>query len=440
MDSRQARDDGAGDLSIKRWPAANPDGDGGVLSGRPPRFSVRPVPSETDNYRALFLRAHPTMLAPSLLAAAGLLGLTHAVPHHKADRRAPAASSPYPEFTLLKRDTSYNASLPNVTIYATGGTIAGSGNSSAQTTGYQSGALGIDTLLAAVPEVQQVANVDGIQVANVDSEAITTQILLNVSQHVQASLDEPYCQGVVITHGTDTLEESAFFLDLTINSTKPVVIVGAMRPPTAIGADGPENLLAAVTLAATDAARGRGALIVLNDRIASAYYTTKTNANTLETFQAHEQGFQGVFIDIHPIFYYAPSTPVGKPYFNVAGASALPSVQVLYGHQDLDPSLAAAAVANGAQGLVLAGMGAGGWTDAGTDALDALIAANGTKVVVSRRTMDGYVEPFGAESGSEGKYGGGFLNPQKARILLQLGLHAGLAESELRALFEVGGQ
>lgn len=380
----------------------------------------------------------PKMLAPILLVVAGLLGTTFAVPQqHRVERRSKHRTfSPYPEYILSRRDdTNYNASLPNITIYATGGTIAGSANSSAQTTGYQAGALGIETLIDAVPEVLEVANVNGIQVSNVGSESITTQILLNISQHVQASLDDPFCQGVVITHGTDTLEESAFFLDLTINSTKPVVFVGAMRPATAISADGPENLLAAVTLAGAPAAQNRGGMIVLNDRIASSWYTTKTNANALDTFKAYEQGFLGFFIDIQPIFYYAPSTPLGKAYFNVSGVTALPRVDVLYGHQDLNTFLATAAVASGAQGLVLAGMGAGGWTDDGTEVLEDLVATNGTKVVVSRRTMDGYVEP----TDTEGMYGGGFLNPQKARILLQLGLNAGLGESELRALFEYDG-
>lgn len=349
----------------------------------------------------------------------------------------PSKASPYPVYTLARRDASasLNTSLPNVTIYATGGTIAGSANSSAQTTGYQAGALGIETLIDAVPEIVSVANVQGVQVSNVGSESITTSILLNVSQHVQASLDDPYCQGVVITHGTDTLEESAFFLDLTVNSTKPVVFVGAMRPATAVSADGPMNLLAAVTLAGADAARGRGGMIVLNDRIASSFYATKTNANALDTFKAYESGFLGFFVDIQPVFYYGAAQPLGKPLFDVAGVTALPRVDVLYGHQDLDPELARAAVASGAEGLVLAGMGAGGWTDEGTEVLEELVASNGTKVVVSRRTMDGYVEPQDAE----GMYGGGWLNPQKARILLQLGLNAGLAEDDLRSLFEFDG-
>lgn len=373
------------------------------------------------------------MIAQTIISLAACAATAFAAP-----RPAHATKpSPYPIYALSKRDTtsSYNASLPNVTIYATGGTIAGSANSSAQTTGYQAGALGIDTLIDAVPEITAVANVAGVQVSNVGSESITTSILLNISQQVAASLDDPYCQGVVITHGTDTLEESAFFLDLTINSTKPVVFVGAMRPATAVSADGPENLLAAVTLAGSGSAQGRGGMIVLNDRIASTWYATKTNANALDTFKAYEMGFLGYFIDIKPIFYYEAVKPTGKAYFDVTGMTDLPQVDVLYGHQDLNVHLATAAVESGAQGLVLAGMGAGGWTDDGTEVLEGLVAANGTRVVVSRRTMDGYVEP----QATEGMYGGGFLNPQKARILLQLGLSAGLGDDELRSVFEYDG-
>lgn len=344
----------------------------------------------------------------------------------------PSEPPPYPVYTLSKRDSaSYNASLPNITIYATGGTIAGAANSSAQTTGYEEGALGIDALIDAVPDIISVANVAGIQVSNVRSESITTSILLNLSQQVTQTLEDPYCQGVVITHGTDTLEESAFFLDLTINNTKPVVFVAAMRPATALSADGSENLLAGVTLAASENAKGRGGMIVLNDRIASTWYTTKTNANTLDTFKAYEMGFLGIFIDIKPIFYYGAVMPIGKAYFDITGATELPQVDILYGYESLNTYLATAAVESGAQGLILAGMGAGGWTDDGLEVLEG-IAKNGIKIVVSRRTMDGYVEP----QTIEGMYGGGFLNPQKARILLQLGLNSGLGEDDLRRIFE----
>lgn len=336
---------------------------------------------------------------------------------------------------LVRDDASYNASLPNITIFATGGTIAGSASSKDQTTGYQAGALGVQVLIDAVPEILNVSNVKGVQVANVDSGNITPQILLNLTQQIQQELDSEYCQGVVVTHGTDTLEESAFFLDLTVRSEKPVVIVGAMRPATAISADGPINLLEAVTLAATPAARGRGTMVVLNDRIASGYFVTKTNANSLDTFKAFEQGYLGFFIDIEPIFYSTPSTPLGKPYFDLANTTELPQVDILYGYQGLNPALATAAVESGAKGLILAGMGAGGWTTPGREAIAKIINETDTAVVYSRRTMDGYVEP----SDNPG-YGGGFLNPQKARITLQLALDAGYGSAQLETLFEFGSK
>ncbi|KAI3400999.1 hypothetical protein diail_704 [Diaporthe ilicicola] len=363
------------------------------------------------------------------IAALGATALAAPAAHN-------AGLSPLPSpIQLSKRVASYNASLPNVTIFATGGTIAGSANSQSQTTGYQAGALGVDVLIAAVPELANVSNVRGVQLANVASEAINDTVLLDMTRQVQAALDDPECQGAVVTHGTDTLEETAFFLDLTINSTKPVVVVGAMRPATAISADGPINLLEAVTLAGSDAAKGRGAMIVLNDRIASAWYATKTNANDVDTFKAYEAGFLGTFINIKPIFYFAPAAPVGRAHFDVAGAAELPKVDVLYGYQGLDASLATAAVERGAEGLVLAGMGAGGWTDEGLDVVQGLISDNGTQVVVSRRTMDGYVEPQDVD----GMYGGGFLNPQKARILLQLAINAGYTNEEMKAVFEYDG-
>ncbi|EFQ33941.1 L-asparaginase [Colletotrichum graminicola] len=344
-----------------------------------------------------------------------------------------AAPAPLPAYNLLStRETHYNASLPNVTIFATGGTIAGSAASNAQTTGYQAGALGVDILIDAVPELWNVSNVRGVQVANVGSNDITTEILLNLTRLVQEALDDPYCQGAVITHGTDSLEESAFFLQLAVRSDKPVVFVGAMRPATAISADGPINLLEAVTLAGSPEARGRGAMVVLNDRIGSAFYTTKTHSNSLDTFKAVEQGYLGYFLDIKPFFYYHAVLPLGQHYFNVSAAAALPQVDILFGHQSLNPALASAAVEGGAKGLVLAGMGAGSWTTPGQDTLKKLALENNTQIVLSSRTMGGFVEA----SGMPNTYGGWSLNPEKARIMLQLGLYAGYSSTQLETLFK----
>lgn len=331
---------------------------------------------------------------------------------------------------LNARATSYNASLPNITIFATGGTIAGSASSDTQTVGYTAGALGVQVLIDAVPSIVNISNVQGVQISNVGSNEITPAILLNLTHQIQDQLDSPYCQGVVVTHGTDSLEETAFFLDLTLHSEKPIVVVGAMRPATAISADGPINLLEAVTVAASKKSIGRGTMIVLNDRIASAYYTTKTNANTPDTFKSIEQGFLGMLIDIEPKFYYTPATPVGKPYFDLSNTSVLPEVDILYGYQGLNPQLTVAAVEAGAKGLVLAGMGAGSWTTPGDATVEQVVKENGTQVVYSFRPEDGFVSPpndYGIASG--------FFNPQKSRLLLQLALNAGYSTDQTKSLF-----
>ncbi|KAF4988864.1 hypothetical protein FGRMN_9506 [Fusarium graminum] len=360
----------------------------------------------------------------SLLAIAALAGSALASPVPEPPRLIPRAVNGF---------ECFNASLPNVTIYATGGTIAGSAGSADQTTGYQAGALGIKTLIDAVPQMCNVSNVRGVQIANVDSGDINSTILTTLAHRIQTDLDNPYIQGVVVTHGTDTLEESSFFLDLTVRSEKPVVLVGSMRPATAISADGPINLLSAVRLASSKSAMGRGAMIVLNDKIASARFTVKTNANSLDTFKAEDQGYLGSFENIEPIFWYPATRPLGHHYFNISTSStktALPQVDVLYGHQEADPELFQAAIDSGAEGIVLAGLGAGGWPDEATDAIKKVLNETEIPVIVSRRTAWGYVDerPFGI--------GAGYLNPSKARIQLQLALEKKLSIEEIKGIFE----
>lgn len=172
-----------------------------------------------------------------------------------------------PALPLIARQdiqTPVNASLPNVTIFATGGTIASQGSSNTQTVGYQVG-LGVQQLVDAVPEILNISNIDGYQISNVGSGSINETILLTLAHMINEELAKDEVAGVVITHGTDTLEETAFFLESTVNSSKPVICVGAMRPATALSADGPLNLLQAVTLAASPAGVNRGTMIVLNE-------------------------------------------------------------------------------------------------------------------------------------------------------------------------------
>ncbi|KAF7562223.1 hypothetical protein G7046_g1928 [Stylonectria norvegica] len=330
----------------------------------------------------------------------------------------------------------FSPGLPNITIYATGGTIAGSASSADQTTGYQAATLGIQALIDAVPQLCNAANVRGVQMANEDSTNMNSAMLVTLAQRIQEDLDSPHTQGVVVTHGSDTMEETAFFVDLTVESEKPVVFTGSMRPATAISADGPMNLLSSVILAASESARNRGVMLAMNDRIGSARFTTKSNANSLDTFRAADEGFLGIFENIQPIFFYPPSRPLGHHHFDISKSSPddkLPQVDVLYGHQELNMELFTAALHLGAEGIVLAGLGAGYWPSAAVEAIHVALEETDVPVVVSRRTAWGFV------GSSDAGIGGGFLNPQKARIQLQLCLELGLDAEAIKAIFEHTG-
>lgn len=314
-----------------------------------------------------------------------------------------------------------------VTLYAIGGTIAGSADSRSNTTDYKVGIAAAD-LLAAVPEIEQIADVTHEQIANVASSDVGADLLLKLSKQVAARLQDPDCDGVVITHGTDTLPESAFFLDLTLNSPKPVVFVGAMRPASAISADGPSNLLKAVALAASPEARNRGVLIALNDRIGSAFYTNKTHSTAVETFRADEQGSLGVFINTRPRFWYEAARPVDKPYFDIAAIPSLAKVTMLYGGQDPDDLLIDAAIDNGAQGLIIAASGHGSLSTSTKQRVRELEACS-FPVVRATRTGNGLVaeKPEGI--------GAGVYSVVKARWLLALALSCGATMDEIGAYF-----
>ncbi|KAH7089085.1 Asparaginase/glutaminase [Paraphoma chrysanthemicola] len=284
--------------------------------------------------------------------------------------------------------SAINASLPNVTIFATGGTIASQGTSNTQTTGYSVG-LGVQQLVNAVPEILNISNIAGYQISNVDSGSINETISLKLAKMINEELAKDTVSGVVVTHGTDTLEETAFFLESTVNSSKPVILVGAMRPATALSADGPLNLFQAVTLAASPAGRNRGTMVVLNDRIGSAFYTTKNNANTLDTFFSTEAGQLGVFINQVPFFFYAPSEPVGRVQFDVSNVTDLAQVDILYSHQDMDPYLFNATIDGGADGIVYAGVGAGGMSRVASLNAERVFNATGIPIVASHRSSDG---------------------------------------------------
>lgn len=261
---------------------------------------------------------------------------------------------------LISHCVFSTTSLPHIVILATGGTIAGTAANNTQTAGYKSGELGVQTLINAVPEMNNIARVDGEQVANIGSENMTSDIILKLSQKVNALLARDDVDGVVITHGTDTLDETAYFLNLTVKSDKPVVFTAAMRPASAISADGAMNLLEAVTVAADPNAKGRGVMVVLNDRIGSARFVTKTNATTLDTFKAPEEGYLGssLMVSHSSKRGWKKFIPCDL-FFDVRNIKKLPNVVIIYGYQDDPEYMYDAAIAHHADGIIYAGTGAG---------------------------------------------------------------------------------
>ena len=316
-----------------------------------------------------------------------------------------------------------NPALPNVMLLATGGTIAGTGATSTTTAGYQAAKLPVESLIAAVPELKKIANVKGEQVLQIASENMTNEGLLKIAKRVNEVLARPDVDGVVITHGTDTIEETAYFLNLVTKSQKPVVIVGAMRPATALSADGPLNLYNAVAIAGSKEAISKGVLVSLNDQISAAREVTKTNTTSLNTFQAPDIGYLGYVELGKPYFYRAPIRKhTADTPFDVSNLTELPHVDIIYGYGNNSPVLLNAAVTDGAKGLIYAGVGDGSIS---VQLEPAAIAARkkGVVIVRSSRTGAGRVVRNGEEKDDENDFVvADNLNPQKARILLMLAL------------------
>jgi len=315
------------------------------------------------------------------------------------------------------------ANKPNVTILATGGTIAGTGATSTTTVGYTAATVGVQALIAAVPEITKVANVTGEQVFQIASENMGNEHWLTLAKRVNTLLAQQNVDGIVITHGTDTLEETAYFLNLVVKSKKPVVVVGSMRPSTALSADGPINLYNAVVLAGSKEAVGHGVLVAMNDQIQAARDVSKTNTTTADTFKASDLGMLGYIQGGKPYFYRAPARKhTVETEFDVMNLSALPQVEVAYAHANVGPVAVEALVASGAKGLVHAGVGNGSLPAKVRPALSAA-RKKGVVIVRSSRVGQGIVARNGEANDDELDFvAGDNLSPQKARILLMLAL------------------
>lgn len=329
------------------------------------------------------------------------------------------------------------AHKPNIMILATGGTIAGSVDSQIKTTGYTAGVVGVDVLINAMPEIKNLANVSGEQVSNIDSANMTDEIWLKLANRVNELLADSEVDGIVITHGTDTMEESAYFLHLVVKSDKPVVLVGAMRPSTAMSADGPKNLYNAVALASSVDSKGKGVMVMMNDRVQSARYVSKTHALNVEAFSSPNAGDMGYVLDGEVFFHFTPAhLYTTTSSFDVSALESLPKVDILYSYANDGLAIAAEALfKNGTQGIVVAGSGAGSIHIEHKNMLKKLIE-QGLVVVQSSRVNAGFVTAS-QEDSALGFIGARDLNPQKARVLLMLALTQTHNPQEIAKIFEM---
>jgi L-asparaginase len=329
------------------------------------------------------------------------------------------------------------AELPRVALIFTGGTIDSVGTDRLDLAWYiEAGKrLADGELVGRIPELAQIAHTEEVPFRRLPSHALTAKDLLDLNRTVHALL-EGHADGVVITHGTNTLEETAYFLTLTLKTDKPVVLVGAMRPASGLSADGYLNLLNAVRVAAAPEARGRGVLVVLNDTIFAARDVTKTATYRVQAFQGRDLGPLGYAdADGRVVFYHSPARKhTTQTEFDVRGLDDLPRVDVVLSYIGADGTMIDAAVAAGAQGIISAGTGAGRPTPAEDAALERA-HQQGVVIVQSTRVGSGrVVRSPGLRR--RGWVAADNLVPWKAKVLLALGLTVTRDPDRLQAMFE----
>jgi L-asparaginase len=343
---------------------------------------------------------------------------------------ATAGSSPAPAAGAAP------GALPEIVVLATGGTIAGAAGSDVQA-GYTSGQVGVEQLLAAVPQAKKVANLRGEQISNIGSQDMNDEVWLKLATRINELTAMSSVAGVVITHGTDTIEETAYFLNLVVKSKKPVVLTAAMRPSTALSADGPLNFYNAVAVAANSQAAGRGVLVVVNDWIHGASSLTKTSTTAVQTFLSPQSGLIGTVAYGNAEFYRGP---VGRntvdSEFSISGVKELPRVDIVMAYENMDGALIDAAVAAGAKGVVIAGVGNGNMTGGALNALAAQ-AKKGIVGVRSSRVVTGIVgRNVEVEDDKLGLVASLDHNPQKARVLLRLALLKSADVKQIQRYFD----
>lgn len=324
---------------------------------------------------------------------------------------------------------------PTIYILATGGTIAGSG-SGALDTSYTSGTVTVDKLIAAVPEINKIATIKGEQISQIGSQEMNNEVWLKLAKRVNELLTGGQADGIVITHGTDTMEETAYFLNLVVKSDKPIVMVGAMRNSTSLSADGPLNLFNAVNVAINKETAGKGVVVTMNDEIHAAREVTKMNTSSVETFKSPNSGKIGTVFYGNVKYYMNPVRKhTVNSAFDITKIKELPRVDIIYSHANDNPDFANVAIKNGAKGIISAGMGNGNPFPTVLEALGegvkkGVVVVRDSRVGSGETTLNGEVD--------DAKYGflaSDNLNAQKARVLLMLALTQTSDKAKIQELF-----
>ena len=337
---------------------------------------------------------------------------------------------------LLSSHLHAQDDLPNVVILATGGTIAGAAQSSTASARYETAKIPVDELIQAVPELANIAHVSGEQVFQIASENFTNDHLLRLGRRVASLLKSDDVDGIVITHGTDTLEETGYFLNLVVNSGKPVVMVGSMRPATALSADGALNLYNAVVLAANSDSKGKGVLISMNDEILTARDTSKSANIKTNAFKS-PWGPLGMVVEGQVFWFRAPiKRHTINSEFNIEDIETLANVQIVYAHGNMDDSVYREHQRNGAKAIIHAGTGNGSVADQIFPTV-LEISKNGIVIIRSSRVNQGGFVVRNAEEDDD-KHNwvvAHDLNPQKARILAAVAMLTTREPEELQRIF-----
>ncbi len=326
---------------------------------------------------------------------------------------------------------------PRIALIATGGTIAGAGTGpgDAPSAAYQSAVISVDALVAGVPGLARAAQLQAEQIFQIDSADFTDERLLLLARRVAALCEQPDVDGVVITHGTDTMEETAYFLHLAVPTDKPVVLTGAMRPGTALAADGPANLLHAVAVAAHPSSAGRGVLVVMNEEIHCARDVAKVHSLRLDAF-ASPYGALGLVVEGAPRWYRAPARPhTAQSLFDVRRIDALPLVGLVASHGNMRAEVYDAWAAAGARAIVHAGFGGGTVPDYLQAALAGLRARGVLLVRASRTGAGPVVRNASADDDAHGWVVTDDQNAPRARLLAALALTQTQDPDEIQRIF-----